>query len=360
MKHRQFHQRGFILVASIWVMAALVLMVGAFAMWVESSLDKAILQNHRATMQMHATSTKSVLLYLAATQSGTPAGIKTPAGTVGPSEFTDVTLDDFFVGADVDDMGSKLVSIEGTEISVDGMAYIGIGGSLFSVVDVSGLVPLNSRSPIHTEMLLDYLGIDHAKVQALASAVQDYIDKDDVLRPNGAEAFQYQQRGLPPPPNSPLLSRYELRNVLGWNSIENLWDNPQIQSALVAASTARYNVNAMPPIVAEIALGLSGADAELLVSEGRQQKYRTFKDLVDRTGLNLYPKFNDITVNPSNHLRFSFWYPEARLKREIDVYFPVVIRAGDSPWIVSRDLIVPVTESDALVEPRQPQTRLLR
>ncbi|WP_100655924.1 type II secretion system protein GspK [Alteromonas flava] len=352
-------QQGFILVASIWVMAILIMMVSAFAVWVEKSLDKALLQNHRANMEIHTTSTQSTLLYLIATQGATQAGIKVPIEQSN-GELTDVTLDDFLGGAVIDDMGSKVVTIEGSELYVDGSSYKGVGNSRFSLLDLSGLIPLNSSSPIFTEELLSHLALEPARIRQLTMTLQDYIDKDNEMNANGAELFQYQQRGLPAPPNGQLLSRFELKNIIGWSELETLWGNSVLHNSMVASTIDRYNVNAMSPFIAQVVFDLSPTEANVLVTEGKRKKYSHFKDMVDRTGLALHPYFDRVEFNPSSRFRLSFWYPEARLKRELDVYFPVVVRAGDLPWVISRDLIVPVTESEALVEPREPQTHLLR
>lgn len=353
-------QQGFILVASIWIMAILVLMVSAFAVWVESSLDKAITQNERANMQLAATSTRSVLLYLATSQTATPAGIKVPVDKSGAGQEANISLEDFFAGAEVDGMGARTVAIDGTEISVDGTVYKGIGGSLFSVMDLSGLIPLNSKSTAHARDLLRYLDIEQARISRLETTLQDYIDKDDVIGLNGAERLQYQLNGLKPPPNTSLLTRHELRRVMGWDTVDNLWDNSEILSAITASTTQPYNVNAMPRIVAKIAFGLSEADAERLISERNEKKFSNIKELMDRTELNLYTQFDKIRLTPSTRFRFSFWYPEARLKREIDVHFLPIVNTGDYPWVISRDLVVPILESDTLVEPRQVKTHLLR
>ncbi|WP_395338809.1 hypothetical protein PN836_012720 [Ningiella sp. W23] len=356
--HRQ--QQGFVLVASIWVMAILVIMVGAFAAWVESSLNKAILQNERAQMALNAASTQSVLFYLAATQGGTPAGIKVPVDSLGIGDGVEMSLDDFFAGADVDDMGLRTVGIDGNEIRLDGTVYSGLDGSLFSIRDISSMLPLNSKSPRHAQALLRYLDVGQARSARLTSTLQDYIDRDDVLRSNGAESFQYTQRGLAPPPNAGLLSYHELQNVLEWESLEALWRNKELLSEVVASPFDAYNLNAVSSKVAQIAFDLSPADAQAFVRERDIEPYTNLNDVLERSEVNLYNQSQIILTMPSSKLRFSFWYPQARLKREVDVHFQTVVNAADAPWIITRDLIVPITESDARAKPREPQTRLLR
>lgn len=353
-------QGGFILVASIWMMAVLVLLVGAFALWVETSLNTAVTQNTKTHMHMHAASTQSVLLYLIATRSGTPAGISLPPEQTATGGKVDISLDDFLSGAMIDDMGARTVAVEGNELRVDGGVYRGIGGSLFSVRDLAGLIPINSPAPLHTQRLLQHIGMDEAQASQLYMTLQDYIDKDDVLRPNGAERFQYLQRGMPTPANAALLSRFELRFVLGWENLPMLWQKSDLVAMLSAASVTPYNINAIPAKVAEIMFDLSPEQIEVFMEQREQSAFVNVRDLNDRTGLNWYPYMDELKTLPSSDFRLSFWYPDARLKREIDIHFTTGVTADKLPWVVSRDIYLPITELDAFVEPRQPQTQLLR
>ncbi len=353
-------QQGFILVAAIWVMAILIMMVGAFALWVEESLDKALEQNQVAQLQRDMTSTRAVLLYIAATQDGTPAGITLPQTTSDSNQAVDISLDDFFANVAVDEMGAQTVSVTGNELRIDGTAYEGFGNTVFSVFDLGGLIPLNSKSVTHAEQLLDYLDVEAPTISRLTATLQDFVDKDDVLRPNGAETFQYQQRGEKLPANTELLSRFELRRVLGWEAVENLWSNDELVNSMAANVATRYNVNAMPAIVAKVMFGLDDAEVDIFMQQRAEKNFTSVKELVDRTEIDFYANFDKIKLTPSRGFRFSFWYPQARLKREVDVHFLTVVNAGDSPWIISRDLILPITEPNALVEPRKAQTDFFR
>jgi type II secretory pathway component PulK len=228
------------------------------------------------------------------------------------------------------------------------------------VIDLGGLIPLNSKSVTHTKQLLRFLNVETPLISRLTATSQDFLDKDESVRPNGAEAFEYQQRGMKQPANTELLSRFELRRVLGWDSVENLWSNDALLSAMAANVSSRYNVNAMPPIVAQVVFGLTDAEVEVFLEHRTEKSFTSVRELVDRTGIDFYANFEKIKLTPSRGFRFSFWYPQARLKRELDVHFPSVVSAGDSPWIISRDLVLPITEPNALVEPRKAQTDLFR
>ncbi|MBU3023401.1 type II secretion system protein GspK [Aestuariibacter sp. A3R04] len=353
-------QRGFILVASIWVMAALILMVSAFALWVETSLNRAITQDQYHRGNIDAIATRDILLYIAATEHATTAGINLPDDAGSATQVNGMSLDDFLGGAIIDDMGAKTTTVKGNELAIDASVYKGLGVSQFSALDLAGLIPVNSPSTQYSESLLSFINTDPATKDRLVSTLQDYIDKDDVLRVNGAETFQYQQRKLPPPPNTNLFTEFELQHVLGWKDLSALWSDTELLSSLTTANVVPYNINAMPRLVAQIAFDLDESAAEKFIEERQNGPYQNFRDVSQRTGLNFFTHLDKIRVISSQYLRFSFWPEGARLKREIDVYFLPTTRVGDTPWIVSRDLIVPISESDTLAEPKQPQTNLLR
>ncbi|WP_334049767.1 general secretion pathway protein GspK [Alteromonas gracilis] len=360
MRNSLARSNGFILVATIWIMAALVLMVSTFAIWVDRSLDTAYQQNKTNSSAIDAIATQQILLYLLATQDATPAGIVMPNDDVGVGqEVVGMSLDDFLGGANivVDDMGGKTVSIAGNELRTNDDVYKGVNNALFSLKDMTGFVPLNSPVTQHIERLLQSLDVDEQQARALVMTLQDYVDRDDVIRPNGAEAFQYLRQGLTPPKNLPLRSKYELANIIGWRDIEPLWKNQNVLNKIEAVSTEPYNINAISADMAMIMFNLSESNAQLLVDERKQGAYLSVRDISQRTGLNLNAYWNQLKFYTSEHFRLSFYTADTRLKREINVYFPA---QGEHPWIIYSDLTVPFMDTDALAEPQQPQTSLFR
>ena len=65
-----------------------------------------------------------------------------------------------------------------------------------AVNDVGGLVDLNAASPSLLQWLLRRLGVEPDKAVALAAAIVDFRDEDDVPGVNGAESTAYRAAGL--------------------------------------------------------------------------------------------------------------------------------------------------------------------
>jgi general secretion pathway protein K len=92
-----------------------------------------------------------------------------------------------------------------------GDAAVAIG-----VTDAAGLVDLNAASPALLEWLLRGLGVAPERAAALAAAIVDFRDVDDIPGVNGAESDAYRAAGLAHgPKNAPFETVMELDQVLG-------------------------------------------------------------------------------------------------------------------------------------------------
>ena len=80
----------------------------------------------------------------------------------------------------------------------------------------AGLVDLNAASPALLEWLLRGLGVAPDRAAALAAAIVDFRDEDDIPSINGAESTAYRAAGLAHgPKNAPFETVMELDQVLG-------------------------------------------------------------------------------------------------------------------------------------------------
>jgi general secretion pathway protein K len=82
--------------------------------------------------------------------------------------------------------------------------------------DVAGLVDLNAASLGLLEWLLRGLGVAPERAAALAAAIVDFRDEDDIPGVNGAESAAYRAAGLAHgPKNAPFETVTELDQVFG-------------------------------------------------------------------------------------------------------------------------------------------------
>ncbi len=86
-----------------------------------------------------------------------------------------------------------------------------------AVLDEAGKFDLNASDPNDLQRLMQVLGVEPARAQALAGAIQDWRDPDDLLAlAGGAEDRDYENAGLPyGAKDAPFTTLSELQQVLG-------------------------------------------------------------------------------------------------------------------------------------------------
>lgn len=108
---------------------------------------------------------------------------------------------------------------QATRWVADGRAYeFPFEGALVRVeiTNESGKIDLNVADSSILIPLFISVGVDQTRAEALADAIQDWRDVDDMPRANGAEAPQYAQAGLDyAPTNKPFQTVSEVQQVLG-------------------------------------------------------------------------------------------------------------------------------------------------
>ncbi len=148
------------------------------------------------------------------------------------------------------------------------------GGEIaVSLQDELGRIDLNTAPDELMRALFVSLGIDDDAASALADAVADYRDEDDLVRLNGAEARDYRAAGLArEPKNAPFEAIEELRLVLGMS--EPLYRQV---SGLITVHSRRpwVNLATAPPGVVLALPGLDDAGREaILENRGTTAQYR--------------------------------------------------------------------------------------
>ena len=137
----------------------------------------------------------------------------------------------------------------------DGGARIAV-----SAVDESGKIDLNTASDALLRGLLQTAGgLDPDVAARLVDAIADWKDPDELRRPNGAEAADYQAAGLPyKPANAPFETVAELQRVLGMT--------PALYARLADSLTVHTRQPGINPVFASrtALLALPGATTEIV------------------------------------------------------------------------------------------------
>ena len=129
---------GFILVATLWVLAALAVMAAYIDRIATTNVEQAVMTRKSIELQLRQLSTEATVIYLLATNRMNHRGLLLE----DEQRFADSVPD------------GELPNSGDGELTVTGQAYQGFGEVVFSLQDESGLVSVNSpRFPILAAML---------------------------------------------------------------------------------------------------------------------------------------------------------------------------------------------------------------
>ena len=222
--------QGFILVATLWVLAGLTILASYISGVATASVERATGARTALQAELNRRNTEVTLIYLLATNRGNHRA---------------AVLADEQRFADFGDIVDPELPIR--EIILDGRAYRGLGDTRFSIQDEAGLVPVNSPAMPALAAALRHVGVSGMDTERLVERTEDYIDSDGEPALNGAERFEYVRRDLPPPPNWLMASPLELKKVLGVEDLITADQWRRLRPMLTMRQAIGLNFHTMHP-----------------------------------------------------------------------------------------------------------------
>lgn len=346
-------QRGFILVTTLWILAAMTLMVGFFALWSQRAVELAGGLQSDIQAEIDISSTKATLLYLFSTQTMNVAGL-TLMDTAAFEELQarlQASQDDDPLG------GTQDIDMQGSELRLDGRPYQGLGRAIFAVQDEAGLIGLNDESPFAIQRLLEVNRVSADLQAGLIDKYLDYIDLDDNNRLSGAEDVQYQTQKALPPTNRLLRTPQELRRVLTWNEQPELWANLEW---LANTSTNVYglpNINTAPVFALQSYQQIDAELAKLIVQIRETAPPLDETELDTLLGFNLGLSILNTTFTPGKFMRIHLWAEGQQKIQEYSVHI-TPMEPEAAPWAIEYALELPLPSDYVEKTPQIAQTLL--
>ena len=198
-------RRGFVLVATLWMLVVVFLLVASIDDAVEAELDRAIQMRDGIGDRLDVVATEAVVRYLLASGRRTTGGF-----VIHPENVQDI----------VNAEGVVDPRAIGGEMIADGRSYRGFGNVVFALQDERGLIGINSTAELPLQTFLQSSGIQRGSVRRLLDVLADYRDADDFPRLAGAERRAYAAIDQAPPRNDFLRSAAEISRVLVWRELE--------------------------------------------------------------------------------------------------------------------------------------------
>ena len=163
---------GFVLVVTLWALAALGLLATYINHVVATDVDHAIEEKRAFQAELERRSTESTLIYLLAT------------GRMNHHALILEEEQQFF-----DPRRNQTPSpfnVRG-ELQVTGAAYAGLGETRFSIQDEGGLISVNAPRFPPFAAFLERIGLAEEDTRQVIARIDDYIDTDDAINVGGAE-----------------------------------------------------------------------------------------------------------------------------------------------------------------------------
>lgn len=159
-----------------------------------------------------------------------------------------------------------------TRWTADGRLYrfqLGDAEVAVGIIDETGKVDINSASGEDLVRLFEAQGVEPDRALELSEAVQDWRDGDNIPRPNGAEAEDYDAAGYGyPPRDGPFTTVEELQQVLGVG-----YELYQKLEPAITVFSGRAQINpAFAPPEALAILDLSPDEIQDFVEQREQQE----------------------------------------------------------------------------------------
>ena len=281
---------GFVLVATLWVLAGLAALATYIDGMVASDVERTHLYRLSIQDELHRRGTEATLLYLLAT---------------GRMSYRGLVLEEeqqFLESFDDPDLPPG----DG-ELTMAGEVYAGLGRMRFALQDERGLAPVNIPSSPMLSAVLEGAGISPGDVARVIPRIGDYIDLDNQLSLNGAEEFDYRQQGFPPPANWFLAGPMELKRVLGVGELISPDQWRRLSPLLSVRGAGVYNFNTMQPQVLAALLDLDGDGVQEFLTARAERSITRPSQVALLTGR--HPQIDDesIVMFPSPYVRIAIW-----------------------------------------------------
>ena len=283
-------QRGFILVATLWALAALTLLASTISELVASDRERAEWTRQALQDDLDAHGTTATIIYLLATSRMDHLGL------ILEREQRLLNLDD----------GDRWTTGDGI-VEVTGQAYFGLGRVRFSVQDETAFASVNRPDPMLVAAF-KHVGLTDQQISRLVPRIIDYIDPDQTVQLDGAERYDYVRSNLAPPANWFMATPLELKKVLGVDDLLTAEQWRTLRRIVTARVKTNYNVNTMPPAALAALMGGDESAVREILAMRAERPVADVRSVVAQTG-RVVPLPEDTLMLPSRIFRLAVWRP---------------------------------------------------
>ncbi len=328
--------KGFVLVATLWILAVVTIAAGFFATWTQRAVDAATALQADMQAQIDLHDSRETLLYLLAVGYKRPEGIRIVEPDVAAPMFEETNPDPLS-----GNLPTVVIPEDAPRLALFDQVYQGRGEVTFALQDEGGLFNINH--PYHVRRLsalLGFLDIPGDQRDSLSDSLKDYIDIDNLRRLNGAEAREYKALELLPPTNRTLHTFAETQRIYGWRTVLQDAQYAQLARLTTTAPAASIpSLNSAPDIVLMLNYGFSLSETRLLIAARAQQALLSPHqvDTIAGRAVGLDP-FN-VSFSQSPYIRITFM--DAKHRNLLRLHIHLTHASPIAPWQVLQHYRLP-------------------
>ncbi|ACO77826.1 hypothetical protein AvCA_16110 [Azotobacter vinelandii CA] len=292
-------QKGFALIAVLGLLTVLSLVAAFIAGYAEQRMEQTYRLRERLQGKLDSEATLATLLHIIATRPRVQNAYLLQA----PASRAD-NDDPFSRGQDIPDIGAL------PHLKVDGQVYQGLGSSRFVLQDEGSLLSLLDPDRERWSALFQQHGLSLQQAERFLDQLQDYTDRDDLRRLNGAVSNDYASQGLPPPPQRLMISPGQVFNLLDGAALQD--DLLRLLPLITPRSGQLHNINTAPREVLRTISGIDDALAQALADERRKRPFVDLAEANQRLGRIIPLDPLGTPSQASSFLRIQLWADEGR------------------------------------------------
>ncbi len=311
---RRIDGSGFILVATLWVLAGLGLLAAYIDDLTDQNVKIALLHKQNIQGELDQLSTQATLVYLFTTSRANDRALILEKEQHLSSAGSEITFP----------------PRSEQDLLLDGTPYRGVGDVVFSILDEGSLASVNSHQFLMFSALMRSIGLSDSQQSLVAGRLQDYTDEDQVLSLNGAEFFEYQQKQLPLPANGLMKTPIELRKILGFSELFTRQQWEAIRPYLSMRQSTGYNFNIIPRVVLMGIFANKETVVDTIMALRKERALRSVREVEAVVGEQFNLDNEDIAQFPSAAVRISLWQKNSSMRTLSGVEFTPFEEL--SPW----------------------------
>jgi hypothetical protein len=316
---------GFILAATLWIVAILALVAAYITAWVGDSLDRGYVRQSKVEAFREAEEARATALFWMSTRYMSQRGIELLSGA------------DLGNAAQRDPFSAPIRGK--TWLALDDRPYR-FGKAIVHLQDARGLFNVNSGDDANLARLLGDYGIPAVEREPMIAKLHDYIEPGPFKRLNGAKAREYADAGMPAPTGQKLVTPWELRRVLDWAKIDPKgFGRSSFFEQVTTVSTAGLNLNTAPAEILELLPGMTDQGVGKIIAARTKQPFLNTADVAVAGGTDIPRVDFGYFFLPLNSLRISITVPGDPLERVMAVH--TTSAAQEQPWQIDYVFDIP-------------------